>query len=283
MNAIPPLLKGLSDIIDDYDHFIIDVWGVLHDGRKAYPGAAAAMQFLKDRGKQTLLLSNSPNRSARVLEKVIKPIGIPDGTYDHILTSGEAAHHHMLAHHSGQRVYCFWDEENPTAIENIDLTRVYKIEDADFIYGSILPYQSSLNDYVDVMAQALMRKLPFVCGNPDRVVGVDDALHICAGQLAEWYENAGGDVTWIGKPYRPIYDQAWEMLGQPDKSRIVAIGDSLITDIAGAAGFGCDALWNVTGIHWDEVQTGQSINSAKLIKALNNHPKPVGLLHGFQA
>lgn len=282
MSAIPPVYDGLARIAARYDHFIVDVWGVLHDGQNAYEGAADAMKYLKDAGKQILLLSNSPNRSSRVVEKVITPIGIPASSYDFILTSGEAAHAHMETHHAGQKVYTFWDDEEPTAIAGLDLTRVYDVAEADFIFGSLVPYHAESDDYVNVLLRALDLKLPFVCGNPDRVVGHGDALHLCVGALAEAYEQQGGSVTWIGKPYRPVYDQAWEMLGKPDKSKILAIGDSLVTDVAGANGFGCDVLWNVTGIHWDELQTAQKIDPTRVSKALSGNPVPTGLLHGFK-
>lgn len=283
--TIPPIYASLADIAPDYDHFIIDVWGVLHDGVKAYKGAAEAMDYLKASGKQCLLLSNSPNRASRVVEKVIGPIGINHASYDHILTSGEAAWAHLRTHHKGQKVYTFWDDENPTALENLDnVTRVYDVREADFIYGSLVPYDAVELQYADVLAIALAHKIPFVCGNPDRVVGHGDGLHLCVGTLAEWYEKNGGNVIWIGKPYRPIYDQAWDMLGKPDKSKILAIGDSLVTDVAGAAGFGCDVLWNVTGIHWEELRSDHAVHKIdpeKVTAAIKGHATPTGLLHGF--
>ncbi|MCB1538735.1 MAG: TIGR01459 family HAD-type hydrolase [Rhodospirillales bacterium] len=278
----PKLIQGIEQIADTYDHFIIDVWGVLHDGRNAYPGAADALRTLKAAGKQVLLLSNSPNRATRVIEKVLGPIGIGPDLYDHILTSGEAAHAHMRDHHAGQKVYTFWDEEESTAIDNAGLERVFEIDAADFIYGSLVPYDAIAVDYDAVLARARARDLPMVCGNPDRIVGYGATLHLCVGALAERYENAGGTVTWIGKPYRPIYDQARAMLGNPDKSRILAIGDGLLTDIAGAANFGCDVVWNVIGIHWDEVSTKGTIDAAKVERALAGRPAPSALMHGFK-
>lgn len=283
--TIPPVYDGLSDIAHRYDHFIIDVWGVLHDGIHAYKGAPEAMHWLKAQGKQTLLLSNSPNRSARVIEKVVTPIGIPPSDYNHILTSGEAAWAYMRDHHKGQKVYTFWDDEKPSALENLECTRVYTLNEADFMYGALVPYDAVFEQYLDVLNTALKKRIPFVCGNPDRVVGHGDRLHLCVGTLAEWYEAQGGPVVWIGKPYQPVYDQAWVMLGKPDKSKILAIGDSLVTDVAGAKNFGCDVLWNVTGIHWEELKSDHAentINPNKVSEALKGHATPTGLLHGFK-
>lgn len=279
---IPPVYEGLSDFSDRYDFFILDVWGVLYDGMTSYEGAPEAMDYLKSRGKRVLLLSNSPKRAARLKEKVITAIGIAPDTYEALLTSGEAAHAHMRAHHNGQRVYTFVTDEPFTALDGLNVTRVADVNDADFIYGSLVPRDAETDDYTQILAEALSRKIPFVCGNPDRVVGYGENLVLCAGSLAEAYENMGGPVIWIGKPYRPIYDQAWEALGRPDKSRMVAIGDSLLTDISGAVNFGCDVIWNVTGIHWDELQSKDRLDSGKVVAALEGQPQPAGLMHGFK-
>jgi HAD superfamily hydrolase (TIGR01459 family) len=278
----PPVYNGLADLVNHYDHFIVDVWGVLHDGQKAYPGAIDGMEYLKKRGKNVLLLSNSPNRSARVVEKVLTPIGIHPKNYDYILTSGEAAHDYMRQHHSGQRVYTFWDAEMPTALDNLDVKRVFDIKQADFMFGSLMPYESVAETYSAVLAEGFARRLPFICANPDRVVGHGDSLHLCVGSLAEAYEKMGGIVVWVGKPYLPVYDRAWEMLGKPDKSKIIAIGDGLITDVGGASTFGCDVIWNVMGIHWDEISTNNMIDREKIAHVLKDQPRPTGLMHGFK-
>jgi HAD superfamily hydrolase (TIGR01459 family) len=280
-SASPRLFKGIGDFADAYDYFILDVWGVLYDGRGGYPGVPDVMRFLKDAGKQALILSNSPKRAARLTEKVITAIGITPDTYRAVVTSGEASHHYIDIHHKGARVYTFMPEEENTALEGLDITRVGRIEDADVIYGSLVPINARVNDYAGVLASARARNLTFVCGNPDRVVGHGDDLVLCAGSLAEAYERLGGKVVWIGKPYAPIYEQAWEILGKPNKSKMVAIGDSLVTDIAGAANFGCDVVWNVEGIHWDELTTNGNIDNAKVSLILANQPRPAGLLHGF--
>jgi HAD superfamily hydrolase (TIGR01459 family) len=279
---MPPLYAGLHDIIHAYDYFLIDVWGVLYDGKTACPGAPEAMRCLKDNGKTVVLLSNSPKRAARLREKVITPIGVAPDTYKALLTSGESAHIHIRTHHAGRRVYTLMPNEPFTALDGLDITRVKDIGEADVIYGSLVPRGAKIEDYDEVLRRALDRKIPFVCGNPDRIVGYGGELVLCAGSLAETYENMGGPVTWIGKPYRPVYGQAWEMLGKPAKSKILAIGDSIVTDIEGAHNFGCDIVWNVEGIHWEEIQTSGRPDPAKIAAALRGHPAPAGLMHGFK-
>jgi len=278
----PPVFAGLDDFAKKYDHFIVDIWGVLHDGNNAYPDAVSAMRYLKDHGKQVLLLSNSPNRSSRVVQKVLGPIGIPSDTYQHIITSGEAAHHYMDEHYKGQKVYTFWDDEIPTALEDLDITRVYDLDKADFIYASLVPYNSKAETYAAALDQALKRNLTIICGNPDRVVINSGGLHMCVGTLADAYEKSGGNVIWFGKPYKPIYEWAHELLGRPEKSKIIAIGDGLLTDVGGAANFGCEVIWNVEGIHWDEIATSDHIDPAKVADVLKDQPHPTGLMHGFK-
>lgn len=232
-----------------------------------------------------MLLSNSPDRIARVTDKIVAFSGIAPDDYDHMLTSGEASWAYVRAHHAGQKVCTLWDQEKLTAIDEDTTPRVYSVEEADFLYGAHTPDGIGPDHYDGVLDRALARDLTFVCSNPDRVVGIAGRIELCPGTFAERYEQKGGRVIWIGKPHRPIYDQAWDTLGKPDKSRILAIGDSLATDVAGALGFGCDVLWNVTGLHWDELKAdhaADAIDPEKTVRALQNRPVPTGLLHGFR-
>lgn len=286
--TIPPVIDGLAQIIDRYDHFFLDVWGVLHDGIEPYDGVIDALKALQAKNKTVLLLSNSPCLSPEIADpkhgKVGK-MGLVPPLYNYFLTSGDASHQHMKTHHDGQKVYAFWDDEDVSAFNGLNLERVHDVREADFIYASLLKPGTVFMDYEDVLSIALSHKIPFVCGNPDRVVGFGKGMNLCVGTLAEWYENQGGAVTWFGKPYPALYQQAWEMIGKPDPASILAIGDSLITDVAGATGFGIDVLWNVTGIHWEELKQDHAatrIDPARVNLALKNHAIPTGLLHGFQ-
>lgn len=281
----PPILNGLSDVMDDYDVFFLDVWGVLYDGLAPYPTTLETLKALKANDKTVLLLSNSPCLSSHVARTKMSPIGVTPDMYDFFLTSGDASNTYIKANFSGQKVYSFWKDEDVSALDNTHTTRVFNIREADFMYGSLLPHGASLADFEDILALALTKDLPFVCGNPDRVVGVGDDIFYCVGSLAQVYEEMGGTVIWYGKPYADVYNQAWEMVGKPEKSRILAIGDSLITDVAGATNFGCDVLWNATGIHWEELkcQTAQhSIDPSRIKQALVGHATPTALLEGFK-
>ena len=285
---IPPVIDGLDEIIDRYDVFFLDVWGVLHDGIEPYPGVIDALKTMQAKNKIVLLLSNSPCLSHEIADpqngKVGK-MGLVPPLYNHFLTSGDVSHHYMNTHYDRQKAYVFWDEEDVSAFDGLDLTQVYNIREADFIYASLLKPGTAFLDYEDVLTVALDHNVPLVCGNPDRVVGFGSSMNLCVGTLAEWYEKKGGSVIWFGKPYPAIYQEAWETVGKPDKSRILMIGDSLVTDVAGATGFGIDVLWNVTGIHWEELKQDHAatrIDPARVENALKGHAMPTGLLHGFK-
>jgi len=282
--TVPPLYAGLSAVSDHYDAFILDIWGVLHDGIEAYPQAASTLLRLQEAGKQVVLLSNSPSRAARVSERTLAPMGLPRHLYTDIMTSGEAAHALMARDWHGARIYCVWPEEQPSALEGLVFDRVYDVAEADVMFGALVPYDATLTDYMPVLQQACEKGLPFVCGNPDRVVGHGSQLHLCIGSLAEYYEGLGGRVIWVGKPYIPVYKLAHEMIGRPDKRKICAVGDSLVTDVQGAHAFGCDVLWNMVGIHWDEVRDlahPSRLSAPRLLEAIGVGPVPTGLLHGF--
>ncbi len=280
-----PLYDGIAPLIDRYDAFVLDIWGVLHDGITPYDGVRECLETLQKRGKNVLLLSNSPRRSWDVARNKLDGMGLTSELYNHILTSGEASRDYIAAHHAGQKVYSFWDREDPSAFEDIDLTRVYDVAQADFMYGSLLPGNMALLDYEDVLSKALAKNIPFVCGNPDRVVGHGDEMFLCVGALAEWYEKQGGPTIWFGKPYEAVYARAHEMLGTPDKSRIIAVGDSLVTDVAGASNFGIGVLWNVVGIHWEELRMEHAptqIDPSRIDAAIKGHAAPTALLHGLK-
>jgi HAD superfamily hydrolase (TIGR01459 family) len=251
-------LKGLADIADRYDGFIVDLWGVIHDGVNPYPGALECLQQLH--GRPVLLLSNAPRR-AHAAQKMLRRMGIGDELYSGILTSGEAV---WLALRNrsdpwfarlGSRAFLLGPERDRNVLEGLGLDMAASPEAADFVVNtgpdderdptSLAPYLSTLN-------RCFSARLPMICANPDLEVIRDGARILCAGALAEHYAALGGDVRSIGKPHPAIYDMALRRLGvAPD--RVLAIGDSLRTDIAGAAAAGIDAAWILGGIHGEEL------------------------------
>jgi len=274
------ILNGIESIADNYDHFILDIWGVLHNGVTAYDTVVPCLEKLKEQGKQICLLTNSPNR-AHYIPPQLDAMGIGTHLYDHVVSSGESTHH-ALEDYKGQNIYCFYKDEDPTAMEGLNLTRVQEPEEADVALMSHMPRLATAEEFAPILERCLKHELAIICANPDKVVDVGGTLYLCAGGVADLYEDMGGTVSWHGKPHTPVYEWAFEKLGNPDKSRVLAIGDSIRTDVTGAGNFGIDVLWNIVGIHLQDMTELGEVNQDKIKQALEGLPvTPMGVLNGL--
>jgi HAD superfamily hydrolase (TIGR01459 family) len=254
------MLTGFAPLAERYDGFILDLWGVIHDGVAPYPGAVDLLKRLRAAGKPAVLLSNAPRRSA-VAQQAMRAMGIPDDLYTGILTSGEATHR-MLRDRAdpffaalGRRVYHLGPVRDRSVMDGLDLDRVSGPGQADFVLNTGPDDERSPTDptvYDDELRACRAADLPMVCANPDLEVVRGGALVICAGLLTQRYEALGGTTRWVGKPDPAIYATVLDMLGL-DRARVLAVGDSLRTDMAGAAGVGIDACWVLGGIHAPEL------------------------------
>jgi HAD superfamily hydrolase (TIGR01459 family) len=284
------LIGGVGEVAPRYDGFILDLWGVIHDGVAPLPGALDCLRGLIEAGKRTVLLSNAPRRSGDVVER-INQIGVPAGLYHHVMSSGEEAWHHLERRHDqfyaalGRRCLHIGSERDTAIRAGLGLEIVETVEEAEFILNTgPSDWEDRIEDYTSLLRRALARGLPMVCANPDLVVMHAGRLALCAGALAQWYEESGGRVRWHGKPFRSVYDTCLRLLGIADRSRILAIGDSLRTDIAGAAGFGIDSLLIVGGIHADEFGAigGRPPDLERIAEALREWSyRPVGVALNF--
>jgi HAD superfamily hydrolase (TIGR01459 family) len=252
------ILSGIGEVADQYDGFILDVWGVLHDGAKPFPGVIDALTRMKALGKRTAVLSNAPRRAETVARRVAE-IGIPRDLYDHIHSSGEEAWRHLsnrddpFFRELGKRCYFIGPKRDDPMLEGLNLKRVDDIAQAEFLLA-VGPedWEESLAPFEDMLKAARARDLPMVCANADLVVMHQGRRSICAGAMAEYYERLGGRVRWHGKPYLSVYETCFELLGIKDHKRILALGDSLRTDIAGAKAAGIDSVLVASGIHAEE-------------------------------
>ena len=278
------LLAGLREIAPEYDGFILDLWGVLHDGSKPFPGVLDALARLKSAGKRLAILSNAPRRAYLVASR-LSEIGIPPELYDHIHSSGEEAWQHLKRRDDafyaglGRRCYHLGPARDENMVEGVDIERVSDITAAEFILntGPALGWEETIGDYEALLQAARAGNVPMVCANPDLVVIHEGRPAICAGALAERYEALGGYVRWHGKPYPSVYKTCFAALGIADPRRILAVGDSLRTDIAGAAAAGIDSVLVTGGIHSEQfgVAPGELPGRARLEAALatgGHHP-----------
>ena len=256
------ILHGVREIAADYDGFLLDLWGVLHDGSRPFPGVIDALTRLKSAGKKLVVLSNAPRRAAMVAQRVAE-IGIPGTLYDALHSSGEEAWRHLHRRDDpffralGRRCYFLGPRRDDPLLRGLDYERVDDVARADFLIA-VGPenWEEDLGAFAAVLDAGLARKLPMVCANADLVVMHQGRRSICAGAMAEYYERRGGAVRWHGKPYRSVYDfclARFAELGVADRRRIIAFGDSLRTDIAGAAGAGIDSVLVASGIHAEEI------------------------------
>jgi len=281
------LITGVGPLISDYDALVCDVWGVVHDGLTAYEGAGDAFARFRKAGGTVLLLSNAPMPStwvARVLEeKRVRP-----DSWDAIVSSGDIALAH-IAQRGYSRVFHIGTPRDLPLFETEPAARV-PLEDAQAIVCTGLEddRNETAETYRPLLERALARRMPFVCANPDLMVDVGGELLPCAGIVAELYESMGGDVYWAGKPHAPAYELALAKIAElrgkaPDPRRILAIGDAVRTDIAGAGAAGLSSLFIAQGIHRDEVLRNGSIDPAALSRLLSgNAVKPVAAMVGIK-
>jgi HAD superfamily hydrolase (TIGR01459 family) len=251
-------IPGIAALALRYDGFILDLWGVIHDGVAPMPGAVDCLRELIAARKRVTLLSNAPRRADDVVRRITQ-IGVPAGTYHHVMSSGEEAWQYLHRRDDpfyaalGRRCLHICSDRDLEIRDGLGLDYVDTAEEAEFILNTgPAGWDDTIEDYAPLLRLALASGLPMVCANPDLVVMHGARLALCAGALAQWYEQQGGYVRWHGKPYRSVYDSCLALLGIDDRSRILAIGDSLRTDIAGAAGAGLDSLFIAGGIHADE-------------------------------
>jgi HAD superfamily hydrolase (TIGR01459 family) len=256
------LLQGLGEIAEGYDGFILDLWGVLHDGTAPFPGVIDALGRLKAAGKRLAVLSNAPRRAALV-EARMNEIGLKRGLYDHVHSSGEETWQHLLRRDDpfyaalGQRCYHMGPARDDNMLEGIGLERVTDIASTEFILNTgPSDWDETVAQHEPLLRAARARDLPMVCANPDLVVVHQGRRAICAGAVAQRYEALGGRVRWHGKPFRPVYETCFAALGITDRRRIIAVGDSLRTDIAGANAAGIDSVLVTGGIHAEEFGLG---------------------------
>lgn len=256
-----PILPGIEAIAQDHDALILDLWGVIHDGVKAFPGAADTLRRLKAAGKRTCLLSNAPRRGF-ALVKLMEGMGIGRDLYDHVMSSGEATHTELLSREDpffaklGRRCLHIGPERDRNIYEGLDID-ITGVEKADFILNTGPDsFDETVEDYMPVMRIAAERKLPMVCANPDMVVVREGKRLICAGALAERYAELGGAVAYRGKPDPAIYELCLKLLGVTDRSRVLAVGDAFHTDIAGANAAGINSVLVTGGIHGEELGVG---------------------------
>lgn len=267
------IIETLDAIAGDYDALLCDMWGVVHNGRRHFPEACAALARARAAGKIVLLVSNVPKPRDPIPAQLDR-IGLPADCWDAIVTSGDAIRAELAKRAPGpmhrigpQSDRILWDG---LGLEFSDL------DAAHFLGISGLNYETRddrPDNYADMLARARARDLELLCANPDIVVRWGDELIWCAGALARDYAALGGRVVMAGKPHAPIYDLAYaeleQIAGRPfAKARILAIGDGVATDIKGANAQQVDSLFIASGMHGEALWTDGALDADKVALAL---------------
>lgn len=249
-------LRSISEIAGNFDAFIVDLWGVVHDGQKLYPGVRETLQKLRTQNKEIIFLSNAPRRAWRVIE-VLDQMQIMPQYYNQVITSGEVAFEHLSKNPIGKSYYSIGPERDAGLLDGSSYRRVKTPKDADFAIVTGFDDDSSvLDENLPELKDCYKAGLPFICTNPDmEIVRQNGTRALCAGVMAEAYEKMGGKVIYFGKPYPTVYDRCFEVFKTKDKAKIAAIGDNLETDIKGANAAGIYSIFITGGVMAKEAAT----------------------------
>ncbi|MBM3509743.1 MAG: TIGR01459 family HAD-type hydrolase [Alphaproteobacteria bacterium] len=271
-----PILDGIGGVASRYRAAILDLWGVIHNGIAAYPAAVDCLARFRAAGIRTVLLSNAPRRSQEVVRR-LEELGVVRAAYDAIVTSGDltraALERRDDPFHAGlgERYFRLGPERDWGLMEGLDYEVVPDLARATFVAATGLfdDDRETVADYDAFMAEALARGLPMICANPDLEVQRGTRHVLCAGALAQAYEARGGRVVYHGKPHAAAYAACFALFTGIAKGAVFAVGDSLLTDIAGANRAGIDGYLVASGIHGAELALadGEAPDGAKLAAA----------------
>jgi HAD superfamily hydrolase (TIGR01459 family) len=249
-------LDGMASLAGHYDGFILDLWGVVHDGVKLYPKAHHTIVRLRERGKRIVMLSNAPRRAAMAAAGLTR-LGIEPELYDGVMTSGESVWEALLTRTDpwfaglGRRAFWMGPGRDLPLLEGLDIELALTPAEADFVLN--VGADEAITDreigpHLPVLEACLAARLPMVCANPDLIIVRNGEQILCAGALAEVYAEMGGEFRQRGKPDPAVYGPTLAMLDVP-LDRILVVGDALRTDIAGAKAVGLESCWVLDGIH----------------------------------
>jgi HAD superfamily hydrolase (TIGR01459 family) len=265
----PPILAHAEQLLTGYDVLFCDVWGVLHDGHRAFAEACDALLRFRARAGTVILVSNAPVPKERVAA-MLDARGVSRDTWDDIVASGEIALRH-IAEKGYARVFCIGPSDRDAATFAGLSAERSELEAADAVLCTGLndDINETADDYRSLLERARALGLPLVCANPDLVVDVGGQQFLCAGAIADLYERMDGEVFWAGKPHANAYEAARaaaERLRRAPvpRERILAIGDSLRTDLKGAEAAGIAAIFIASGIHREETIGRGELSDEKL-------------------
>lgn len=278
----PAFIDRFAPLAANYDVLLCDVWGVVHNSIVSFPEPCEALQRFRAGGGTVVMITNAPRPGADVL-RFIGRLGVPPDAYDGIVSSGDVTRVYV-SDHLDQSVFRIGPPRDEPIYQGLPV-KFAPVESADYVVCSGLfdDETETAEDYRELLGKMRARNLFMLCANPDVVVERGDRLITCAGAIADLYRSLGGEVLYAGKPYRPLYEQALATAAKArgrktPLARVLAIGDSVRTDLAGAAALGIDCLFIIAGIHAEEFSKGEVLDQETVTRtfaAAGTMPKAV--------
>lgn len=268
------IIANAGALLQRYKVVFCDVWGVLHDGKRAYAGANECLPRFRAAGGHVVLVSNAP-LPRQAVARLLDQKGVRREVWDAIVSSGDLTQLRM-AELAAKHIHHIGPKRDLPLFDGIAAERVSLNEaQALIVTGLVHDATETADDYRAILQAALRRSLPLICANPDLSVEVGGRIYPCAGAIAALYEEMGGVVFWEGKPHAHAYRQAFRVAStlrgkEVSADQVLAIGDGVRTDLAGAAQAGIDALFVAGGLHRDDVMEDGAIDRAKLTRAFTD-------------
>ena len=251
----PEEIVNFQNIVDKYDLYFVDLWGVIHNGIKLFSNAIEVLNNLKNNNKKVILISNAP-RTHKTVKKFLKNLDFDLKLIDSLVTSGDVTKKYIQDNQDKKFCHLGPPKDNDLFQGVANLVDQKDEFDEIICTGLIDEIGQNISDYQRLFENWIGNKKIFICANPDEVVSRGDKIEFCAGALAKYYKKMGGEVKYFGKPYEAIYDFAYNQAQSQfdiviDKNKILAVGDNLKTDINGAQNFGIHSILILNGIYKD--------------------------------
>ena len=255
-------IEDISDYSSKAKVIFCDLWGVIHNGQALNKGGQLFLSNMKKCGVEVIFISNAPRPNHIVEEGLLRKFKLEKNIFNSIITSGDITIKFINKKNFGDHYYHLGPSKDSDLLSEIEITQVSSLKESDFVLCTGLDNDDlqTSKDYKNILEEMLTRKLIMICANPDLIVIRGDREIQCAGSLADHYQSIGGEVIFYGKPFNDVYEYAYNYSIKnniiSNKSEILAIGDSLRTDIMGAEEFGIESIFVTSGIHNDEIKSG---------------------------
>ena len=258
--------EGFSSIVDDYQLFYVDLWGVVHNGVSLHEEAIKTLNEITRKKKDYILLTNAP-RPNHSVKSFLEKLGMEKEIRDHVYTSGEAALNYLRKHFLEKTFFHVGPPRDFDLFTDFKKNKSENIENSDYILctGLFDNHDKDLKYYKSLFENNLKKKM--ICTNPDLIVDRGSTRELCAGSVAMVFEKMGGEVVYFGKPYPEVYNQSFDNRNK----KILSIGDNLNTDIKGANLLNFDSLLISNGIHKNEIEKNGIQKISKSYEAICNY------------